>query len=296
MVHCFRVVNMPITPKRMKLSHSHHSLSVSVSKCVSKCVSEYTSESTSLSTHPFCKPHKLRFHYSSHSSCLCSFPKFAAKETCDELISLCESEGFRSEKSSDYSQATFDLEVDSSARVREWLIEHKLVPKVSACMMSSHSTCPVSFDDVFVVKYDATVTGGQQGLEWHVDGGDVSFMLALSPRDMYTGGGTGFDCLMEAYDEDQQLQEVGEVPAEGLTTYFKSKSGNSLRPLHLDQGELLIFDAKLYHSGFEISSGVRYLLVGFCFTAAVGGSESTFSTISKAETHGDIGLDLLPLK
>jgi hypothetical protein len=38
------------------------------------------------------------------------------------------------------------------------------------------------------------------------------------------------------------------------------------------------------------------LLVGFCFTAAVGGSESSSSTISKAETHGDIGLDLLPLK
>lgn len=38
------------------------------------------------------------------------------------------------------------------------------------------------------------------------------------------------------------------------------------------QGQLLTFDAKLFHRGLPITSGRRYLLVGFCFTTAEAAS------------------------
>jgi len=257
----------------------------------------------------FSKPSKLIYHHISESSVLCSFPKFTSPACCEDLIALCESEGFHTEERKEYSQATFDLEVDSSPCVREWLINRGLVPNVAACMRSSHAAAPLSFDDVFVVKYDATIPGGQQGLEWHVDAGDVSFMLALSARDCYSGGGTAFDCLQEGYDENEQRLALEGMRTCDLGSYFSgsgSSSGNSIRPLHLEQGELLIFDAKLYHCGLQITSGVRYLLVGFCFTAsssAVGGETGTEQGVDTrresynagAASSGSVSLDLLSI-
>lgn len=103
------------------------------------------------------------------------------------------------------------------------------------CMLRSHGQSPAAFNDLFVVKYSAEQ---QQGLEVHTDAGDVSFMLALSPRSSYSGGGTAFDVL----------QQQGESP------------------VHLEQGNAILFDARLRHEGLPISSGTRYLLVGFCLT------------------------------
>ena len=88
----------------------------------------------------------------------------------------------------------------------------------------------IGFDDLFVVKYDAAF---QKELVRHFDGGDVSFMIALSSTTDYDGGGTQFDCLEE---------EV----------------------VHLDCGDVILFDADLYHQGLSITRGTRYLLVGFC--------------------------------
>jgi hypothetical protein len=236
----------------------------------------------------FSKPARLQYHHVSDASTLCSFPRFASPAACDDLISLCEKVGFKAEQAdSYYTQATFDLEVDTSPRVRQWLIQHELVAAVSRCMRSSHGVAPEVFDDVFVVKYDATVPGGQQGLEWHYDAGNVSFMLALSARDSYTGGGTAFDVLQEGYSESSQRynQDVDMTQGRG--------DGS---PLHLEQGELLLFEAQLFHSGLPISSGLRYLLVGFCFTRpcvcnGCDGSRSDDIEVSR----GDVGLDLQPL-
>lgn len=239
----------------------------------------------------FNKPPRLLYHHISDASVICSFPFFASPEICEELILLCEMEGFHSEKEeSTYTQATFDLEVDSNPRVRDWLVTHELVPEISACMQRSHATSLVSFDDVFVVKYDASVPGGQQSLEWHYDAAELSFMLALSDRDSYIGGGTAFDVLQDEYDKDKQSEALeGLEGAAGLADYFRgTAAGSTLRPLHLQQGELLIFDANLYHSGLAVSSGVRYLLVGFCFVA--GGEEG-----GAAAARGELDLNLLPL-
>jgi hypothetical protein len=98
-------------------------------------------------------------------------------------------------------------------------------------MEASHHATPTGFDDMFVVKYDEKA---QKDLVKHFDGGQVSFMLALSSRSDYEGGGTKFDCMENV--------------------------------VHLERGELILFDADLYHQGVPISQGTRYLLVGFCFT------------------------------
>ena len=57
-------------------------------------------------------------------------------------------------------------------------------------------------------------------------------MIALSDSNDYDGGGTKFDCLEDT--------------------------------LHLEVGDIVLFDANLYHKGVEITKGTRYLLVGFC--------------------------------
>jgi hypothetical protein len=77
-------------------------------------------------------------------------------------------------------------------------------------------------------------------------------MLALSERSSYEGGGTDFDCLDEV--------------------------------LHLEQGELVLFDASMYHAGVPITTGLRYLLVGFCHTK-----------ISAMRAVGNLNLNLDPI-
>ena len=146
---------------------------------------------------------------------------------------MCEGHGFTRERAgSQYAQATTDLEVDSAPDVRRLVLSRGLMPAVRAAMLASHGVAPVALDDLFVVRYDAEE---QRDLVRHVDAGDVSFMLALSDRAAYSGGGTAFDVM-----------ETDVV--------------------HLERGELVLFDAALYHAGISISRGKRYLLVGFCHT------------------------------
>ena len=200
-------------------------------------------------------PGKLRYHCvvpgeCGDGVCVASVPACASSDMCNDLIALCEQAQFSTEQEgSSYTQATVDLEVDSAPTVRSWLLSRQLVHCVSRCMRATHGVVPVAFDDVFVVKYDATGSGlgCQRDLELHHDGGDVSFMLALSPLSAYSGGGTRFEVF-------------------GAGLEFLNNESIQDETLHLEQGELLLFDAGLRHAGRAISAGRRYLLVGFCFT------------------------------
>jgi|TARA_B110000090_G_C13236498_1_gene390766 hypothetical protein len=156
----------------------------------------------------------------------------ASTQICQQFIELCEAKvGFTNTDHSQYTQSTTDLEVDAHRPIRKFLLRHQLIDMVSKAMKDTHRATPTGFNDMFVVKYDAT---GQRELKRHFDGGDVSFMLALSSRKNYTGGGTKFDCL------DKEV--------------------------HLAQGSMVLFDGDLYHQGLPIDGGTRYLLVGFCYT------------------------------
>ena len=83
--------------------------------------------------------------------------------------------------------------------------------------------------DAFVVKYNAT--GGQTFLKPHRDGSVLSFNIALNNRFEYEGGGTWFEGLGQA--------------------------------LPIEKGHVCCHASGVMHGGHPITSGVRYILVGF---------------------------------
>jgi hypothetical protein len=83
--------------------------------------------------------------------------------------------------------------------------------------------------DGFVVKYDAEQ--GQKELKPHRDGSVLSFNIALNPSCEFEGGGTWFASLDRA--------------------------------IKIDQGEIVCHSSALLHGGHGITSGKRYILVGF---------------------------------
>ena len=172
-------------------------------------------------------------------------------EQCEELIATCESCSFCKDPNPAYTQATLDIELDRQPLVAEKVKELGIIAKLTMAVKAFHRavTC---FNDVFVVKYDADQ---QRELERHTDGGDVSFMLALSSRDAYEGGGTEFD------------GEQG--------------------PLHLEQGSCVVFPASTYHRGIPITSGKRYLLVAFCYTSAAATRVPGNISLDVVPLHGN---------
>jgi hypothetical protein len=83
--------------------------------------------------------------------------------------------------------------------------------------------------DGFVVKYDAVA--GQKELKPHRDGSVVSFNIALNPSSEYEGGGTWFASLDD--------------------------------PMKIEQGQVVTHASGLLHGGHGITTGKRYIMVGF---------------------------------
>lgn len=81
-------------------------------------------------------------------------------------------------------------------------------------------------NEVFLVKYSYN---GQKKLEYHRDGSEFSFVVALN--DQFDGGGTTFK-----YDQ---------------------------KNIQLRVGDALLFSGQNEHKGNEITSGTRYVLTGF---------------------------------
>jgi hypothetical protein len=82
------------------------------------------------------------------------------------------------------------------------------------------------------VKYEFQI-GKQCGLVPHVDGTPWSFIVALNDSKEYAGGGTHF--------------------INNEITCRPQKAGSSV-----------LFSGKILHEGLAITSGVRYILTGFC--------------------------------
>ena len=120
-------------------------------------------------------------------------------EQCATIIAACETvSGWAAggaDRNRGYSFATADVEVDQHPIVRGAVTAGGvLAAAVNAQFNDAHGgTSIFAMDDCFVVKYDAA-EGGQRGLTSHVDGGDLSFMVALSDRADYAGGGQCVRC------------------------------------------------------------------------------------------------------
>lgn len=98
--------------------------------------------------------------------------------------------------------------------------------------------------DIFIVKYDVE---GQDHLEFHRDGSIISFNISLN--DEFEGGGT-------------IINHIGDTTS---TLYRNSR------------GDLFIHSGKLLHSGNRITSGIRYIMVGFieyCFYLLKDGNQN----------------------
>eukprot|EP00040_Diaphanoeca_grandis_P023569 m.128416 g.128416 ORF g.128416 m.128416 type:complete len:432 (-) comp29334_c0_seq3:39-1334(-) len=98
----------------------------------------------------------------------------------------------------------------------------------------------IVFHDVFVIKYGSDETA-QRGLGRHQDSSVVTVQIALN---------AGF----------REFEQGG--------TFFE-RMNCSFQP---DQGHAITFPGQLYHAGVPITSGVRYVLVGFS-SYADGGTE-----------------------
>jgi hypothetical protein len=85
--------------------------------------------------------------------------------------------------------------------------------------------------DIFVVKYHYK---RQNYLPIHKDGSEFSFNILLNSESEFEGGGTKFFTVNNNYE------------------LYK-----------LNQGDMLIHSGKVKHSGNPITSGVRYIIVGF---------------------------------
>ncbi|OMJ16868.1 Procollagen-lysine,2-oxoglutarate 5-dioxygenase 2 [Smittium culicis] len=128
---------------------------------------------------------------------------------------------------------TVDFPVDKLSPQVQNLIHSKLDSFVKTIISDKTGISPdfLIYRDLFIVKYSAD---SQKGLRLHSDGCLVSFNILLNSSEDFVGGGTYF----EKFD-----------------SVFQGK-----------QGFALIHDSTLMHSGVEISSGSRYILVGFVDT------------------------------
>lgn len=96
----------------------------------------------------------------------------------------------------------------------------------------------LNVSDIFIVKYDIN---GQDHLDFHRDGSIISFNILLN--DEFDGGGT----IINHIKDDR----------------------TTISTLHtINKGDLFMHSGKLLHSGNKITSGTRYIIVGFveyCF-------------------------------
>ena len=95
----------------------------------------------------FCFSGRVAYEYSGDDGAvIATVPHFASPACCDELVALCEAEGWATEQT-DYSQATVDMEVDAHPRVREFLLRNGLVPALKRCMTATHGCGPTGFGE-----------------------------------------------------------------------------------------------------------------------------------------------------
>lgn len=113
----------------------------------------------------------------------------------------------------------------------EQQLRQRLLPRLASYYGFHPTRGDLDFRDLFIVKYAADA---QRGLDLHTDGCLISFNILLSHENDFQGGGTFF-------------ASIG-------------------RTLRLQQGDCVHHDARIMHSGTEITQGERYILVGFVDT------------------------------
>jgi hypothetical protein len=93
-------------------------------------------------------PSRVQHLSTLESSQVVVLSEFASSRLCSRLIRLCERQGFRQESDASYTQATVDLEVDASPRVKAFLKGHRLLDALQANLIAHFQQQIYAFDDV----------------------------------------------------------------------------------------------------------------------------------------------------
>ena len=166
------------------------------------------------------------------------FENVYSQDICKYIINECEvhankNGGWTTKRHSKYP--TTDLPVNQIPSIFGIILatlNNTIVGKIATSYNLNNldiSSNPIAIDinDLFIVKYSHDQ---QNSLKMHKDASFISFSVLLNSKNDFEGGGTYFD--------------------DGLT-------------VHLNQGDILIHNSRVKHSGLPITSGTRYLLVGF---------------------------------
>ena len=121
------------------------------------------------------------------------------------------------------------------ALIRQLLFERVLRPLAPLYLPDPYLPEHLEFIDLFFVRYSAVV-GEQRELEIHTDDSTFSFNILLNSAEAFEGGGT----------------------------YFEA-TGRTVRPAA--RGTAVVHSGHARHGGVAITSGERYLLVGFVGSA-----------------------------
>ena len=159
-------------------------------------------------------------------------PSFISQDRCNDIIEKANNYGkWTSNRHKNYP--TTDIPVDN---IPDLNVDEELekIKDICKCKYSLEADAIIKPYDIFVVKYDAN---GQNKLDLHRDSSTLSFVLLLSHPDNFIGGGTYY----EATDE-------------------------TLKP---EQGGLAIHCGKVKHAGVTITSGTRYILIGFMHVESI---------------------------
>jgi hypothetical protein len=149
---------------------------------------------------------------------------------CQDILNICSKQkDWTTDRHSAFATTDIPIRTDPQLEYLEPLVKQRLFPE-----LANHygfKASDLEFRDIFLVKYSATA---QKGLKIHTDGCLFSLTLLISDPKDFEGGGTYY----------QSIDKV----------------------IHLDQGDVAYHDARVMHSGIDITKGSRYILVGFIDT------------------------------
>jgi hypothetical protein len=159
------------------------------------------------------------------------FEKHFTKDICKWIINECEEYAVKYgwTKNRHDMYPTTDIPVENIQSIFKFIItsfSQTIIHKIKKSY-EIDDTVNISIKDLFVVKYEYNK---QNYLELHADTSCISVNILLSDISEFNGGGTFFE--------------------DNLTVL-------------LNQGDMLIHSSKTKHSGLEITSGKRYVLVFF---------------------------------
>lgn len=181
------------------------------------------------------------FHPQNQTSTIAQMPLLTVQE-CELVTKHAEEHakahgGWQKKRHRNYP--TTDLPLYDVKALSAWW-NNTVQPRLETAMrklLDVHDSDVFVMRDLFVVKYTSE---GQRGLELHSDGSHLSYNVLLSPSDDFEGGGT----------------------------YFRGPA----QEIHPPQGSVLLHESHTMHQGLNVTTGQRFILVGFVWVSPASSS------------------------